>query len=51
MSEMIFRLLAFAALVLFLGILLWHVPRIDLGAVILVTVALVAWDFFAPDRG
>ena len=51
MSEMIFRLLAFATLCVFLGILLWHVPRIDLGAVILITIALAAWDFFAPDRG
>lgn len=51
MSDLIPKLLSFAALSIFLGILVWHVPRTDLGGVILVTVALVAWDFFAPSRG
>lgn len=48
MADLIPKLLSFAALVIFLGILLWHVPRLDLGAVVLLSVALAAWDFFAP---
>jgi hypothetical protein len=44
-------MLAFATLAAFLAVLIWYVPRLDLGAVIAVTIALVAWDFFAPQRG
>ena len=44
------KLLSFASLALFLGILLWHVPRLDLAAVLLLSVGLAAWDFFAPNR-
>lgn len=51
MSDLIPKILAFAALAIFLGILIWHVPRIDLGAVLLLSVCLAAWDFFAPSRG
>lgn len=51
MSDLIPKLLSFAALVIFLGILLWHVPRIDLAVVLLLSVGLAAWDFFAPSRG
>lgn len=38
----------FALLVLagFLGILLWEVPRWDLGAVIVATMALALWDYY-----
>lgn len=43
--------LAFAILTGFLGILLYYVPRIDLGVVIVVTVLLVAWDFLTATRG
>lgn len=50
MPDIPLKLLAFAALVVFLGVLLWHVPRLDLGAVVGATVLLVAWDFFAPRR-
>lgn len=50
MSDLIAKLLSFAALVIFLGILLWHVPRFDLGAVLVLSVALAAWDFFASPR-
>lgn len=46
MSQSVMKLLAFAVFVAFLGVLVWHVPRLDLGAVVLVTVALVGWDFF-----
>lgn len=51
MSDLIPKFLSFAALVVFLGILLWHVPRLDLATVLLLTVGLAAWDFFAPSRG
>ncbi|MFN4154938.1 MAG: hypothetical protein ACK4HF_09805 [Paracoccaceae bacterium] len=37
-------LFAFAVLLGFLGILLWHVPRWDLIGVVSVTVALAGWD-------
>ena len=46
MNNLTIKLLAFAVLAAFLGILVWHVPRLDLGGVVLVTAALVAWDFF-----
>jgi hypothetical protein len=47
------RLLAFAVLVAFLGILVWFVPRLDLGAVIAVVLLLAAYDLFIgpADRG
>lgn len=34
----------------FLGILIWKVPRLDLGAVIALTLALVAYDFLVYRR-
>lgn len=37
---------AFATLVAFLGILLWYVPRLDLGAVIAVTLILALIDLY-----
>ena len=46
MSNTMIKILALATLAAFLGILVWHVPRFDLGGVVLVTAALVAWDFF-----
>ena len=46
MTDQLMRLAAFAALVGFLGILVYWVPRIDLTAVILVTLALAAYDLF-----
>ncbi|WP_299359745.1 hypothetical protein [uncultured Paracoccus sp.] len=48
MADFIGKILAFVALLAFLGVLMWHVPMIDLGAVVVITLALVAWDFFAP---
>jgi hypothetical protein len=45
-TDQLMRLAAFAALVAFLGILVYWVPRIDLTAVILVTLALAAYDLF-----
>lgn len=50
MSDLIPKLLSFFSLVVFLGILLWHVPRVDLAAVLFLSVALAAWDFFAPSQ-
>lgn len=35
---------AFAVLLGFLGILLWHVPRLDLIGVVSVTLLLAGWD-------
>lgn len=41
----IMALMAFAVLAAFLGILLWHVPAIDLIIVTVVVIGLAAWDF------
>jgi hypothetical protein len=46
MTDFLMRLLAFALLVGFLGILVGDVPRVDLGAVVLVTLALTGYDLF-----
>ena len=43
-------ILAFAVLCGFLGILVWHVPRWDLGLVVTVVLLLTAWDLFVHDR-
>jgi hypothetical protein len=40
----ILALAAFGLLLAFLGILLWHVPRLDLIGVVGFTVALAGWD-------
>ena len=50
MSDAVMRLTAFAALVAFLGILIWHVPRLDLGAVVLVTLIAAGYDLFIVSR-
>jgi hypothetical protein len=50
MTDAVMRLAAFALLVAFLGVLIWYVPRLDLGAVLLVTLALAGYDLFAPGR-
>jgi hypothetical protein len=46
MTDQLMRAAAFAALVGFLGVLVYWVPRMDLTAVILVTVGLAAYDLF-----
>ena len=51
MIDQVMRAVAFAALVGFLGVLVYWVPRIDLAAVILVTVALAAYDLFRAGSG
>lgn len=43
-------LLGFAVLTGFLGILLWFVPRVDLGAVIVITIALCGYDFLTSAK-
>ena len=50
MTDAVMRLAAFAALVAFLGILIWYVPRLDLGAVVLVTLGLAGYDLFVVAR-
>ena len=51
MTDQLMRLAAFAALAAFLGILVYWVPRIDLTAVILVTLALAGYDLFFSGNG
>jgi hypothetical protein len=46
MTDRLLAILAFALLALFLGVLIWYVPKLDLGVVCLATLALVAYDFF-----
>lgn len=43
-------LFAFAIFCTFLGILLWKVPRLDLLAVVGITVALAGWDMLQTMR-
>jgi hypothetical protein len=55
MTDRVMAVLAFVFLLGFLGILLWFVPRLDLGGVIAATLMLVAYDFYStlrsgPDR-
>lgn len=50
MTDTFIKLLAFAILLGFLGILIYRVPRIDLGAVIALTVVLAAIDLFWKGR-
>ena len=47
MTDRIMALVAIATLAAFLGILVWKVPRVDLVAVIAITMALAMWDFLA----
>jgi hypothetical protein len=46
MTDRLIRLVVFALLTGFLMILVYRVPRLDLGAVVLITVALAAFDLF-----
>ena len=43
-------LLAFAVFCGFLGILVWFVPRWDLGIVVGLVLLLAGWDLFVHDR-
>ncbi len=50
-TDRMMALVAFLMLAAFLGILMWFVPRLDLGGVIVITLLLVAWDFLTATRG
>lgn len=39
-------IVAYATLAVFLGVLVYSVPRIDLGGVVLIVLLLAAYDFF-----
>lgn len=43
--DRILPIAAFLILAAFLGVLVWFVPRLDLGAVVAITLALTGWDF------
>lgn len=51
MTDQLMRLTAFAALAAFLGVLVYWVPRIDLTAVILLTLGLAGYDLFLSGKG
>ena len=50
MTDKLLSLLAFGVLAGFLGILVWEVPRLDLGAVALITLLFAGYDFFLAKR-
>lgn len=45
MHHRILALLAFLLLAAFLLIFFWHVPRVDLGILFAITLAMAAYDF------
>jgi hypothetical protein len=47
MTEKLIAVVALGVLVGFLGILWWWVPRLDLGAVIAITLLLAGWDLLS----
>jgi len=49
MSKLV-ALIAIVALSAFLGILLFEVPRLDLGILIVFTLILAVYDFFKPSN-
>ncbi len=52
MPDIVLKVVAFAVVTVFVVTIPFYVPRLDLGIVTAVTVALIAWDFFAgPRRG
>ncbi|MGR3543312.1 MAG: hypothetical protein ACU0BE_03345 [Paracoccus sp. (in: a-proteobacteria)] len=50
MTDRIMALLAFVVLAAFLIILVWHVPRLDLGGVVLLTLIFAGIDMAAVMR-
>lgn len=50
MTDRIMALLAYLILAAFLIILIWHVPRLDLAGVVLVTLIFAGWDMAAVMR-
>lgn len=49
--DRLMQICAFALLTGFLAILVYTVPRWDLGAVVLVTLAFAAWDMISTKAG
>jgi len=45
-TSRILALIAFAAFMVFLGVVLWKVPRLDLSVAILIGVGLVSYDLW-----
>ena len=50
MRDTVLSIVAFLILVGFLGILLYEVPRVDLGGVIVFTLVLAGYDFLRALR-
>jgi len=50
MSDLLLKSIAFLTMLVFVGVLIFHVPRWDLGIVIGLTMLAAAWDFFVPAR-
>lgn len=50
MIERLMRILAYLILVVFLGILVYRLNRMDLTVVVGLTLALAGWDFFWPRK-
>lgn len=50
MTDKVMALLAFAVLCAYLGILVFYVPRLDLGIVVGATLLLVGYDFMFHER-
>lgn len=46
LTERLMSVAAFALFVVFLGVLIVYVPRVDLGVVLLVTILLCGYDLF-----
>ena len=46
MSDRLMQIAAFLVVAGFLGIVFYHVPRLDLGAVIVITLVGIGYDFF-----
>ncbi|MGZ3218128.1 hypothetical protein [Paracoccus sp. T5] len=51
MRDKLMAILAYIVLLGFLGILVWHVPRLDLGGVVLFTLILAGVDTAHALRG
>ncbi len=45
MSDRLMQLAAFLTVAGFLGVVLYYVPRLDLGAVIIITLVGIGYDF------
>jgi hypothetical protein len=50
MTDRLMAIFAYAVLTLFLAILVWYVPRLDLAAVCLLTLLFAGFDFLGGAR-